>query len=194
MWRRILFWGASVLAVTGLTLTALVAHMLYRASPLELIIYMNPETYHSPFNWAARQVLFAFHPTPDEVIELNAEAGARYAANFPDPVEAEAILKHFLRHGVEIDSVDQGLSGPDPGPGPGWTALHLAAIDPNPQAVRLLLAHGANPDLRDRRGRNALDLARAAQQRHPGVNYAEVIALLETPQGKSGAPGADENR
>lgn len=181
MWRRILFWGASVLAISGLALAGLFAHALYRASPLELIIYMNPASYHFPMNWAARQSLFAFHPTAEDVRELNLEAGARYAAGFPDPVEAEAILKHFLRHGVDINSVEQGPDGADPGPGPGWTALHLAALEPNPPAVRLLLAHGANRNLQDRRGRNALDLARSAQQRHPQSDYAEVIALLERP-------------
>lgn len=172
---------AGSLAIAALAVAALTVHGLYTAKPLELIIFLDAKTYPSAFNWAARNALYWFHPTDEEVRELNSEAGARYAAEFSDPEEAEKLLRHFIEHGVGVDSADQATVS-------GWTALHAAAIEPNPQAVRLLLAHGANPGLRDRRGKTPLDLATEAAQKRPGQDYSQVIALLQGTQGRERKP------
>jgi len=48
-----------------------------------------------------------------------------------------------------------------------WTPLHGAAYYDKPDAVALLLQHGADPTLKDRTGKTALDLA--IQRNHPSV-------------------------
>ncbi len=47
----------------------------------------------------------------------------------------------------------------------GTTALHLAAMTANAQAIELLLKRGADPTLRDAQGKTALDHARAQRAR-----------------------------
>jgi ankyrin repeat protein len=67
-----------------------------------------------------------------------------------DGINVEA-ARALLRHGLSIDIVY-----PD-----GRRPLHLAAEEPDPEAITLLLANGARVDERDANGRSALDLALA---------------------------------
>ncbi|XP_037296255.1 transient receptor potential channel pyrexia isoform X2 [Manduca sexta] len=63
----------------------------------------------------------------------------------------------------------------------GWTPLHAASANARPHCVRLLLAAGSDPNVRDFGGRSALDVAGFAcyngRQINPN-NFAEVIKLL----------------
>jgi ankyrin repeat protein len=63
-----------------------------------------------------------------------------------------------------------------------WTALHVAVVETNVGAVRLLLARGADPTLRTRIDdcETALELARAGGVRKPEEKAAraEIVALL----------------
>ena len=54
----------------------------------------------------------------------------------------------------------------------GSTCLHAAARGGHGALVKLLLQHGADPAARDRTGKRALELARAA-------GHVEAVALLE---------------
>ncbi|HZI80584.1 MAG TPA: ankyrin repeat domain-containing protein [Vicinamibacterales bacterium] len=64
-----------------------------------------------------------------------------------------------------------------------WTALHCAVVETNVDAVRLLLARGADPALRTRIDdcETALDLARAGGVRKPREKaaLAQIVALLD---------------
>jgi ankyrin repeat protein len=64
-----------------------------------------------------------------------------------------------------------------------WTALMMAVVETNVEAVRLLLARGADPALRTRIDdyETALDIARAAGVRRPELKdeLAAIVALLE---------------
>ena len=53
----------------------------------------------------------------------------------------------------------------------GRTPLFVAAIHGKAEAARFLLAHGAEPNLKDEKGLTALDLA--TSERHPDV--AQVL-------------------
>lgn len=116
--------------------------------------------------------MYAFHPREDEVEALNAEAGARYAALYPDKEIAEQLLPHFLESGVKINSIDRAT-------GTGVTALHSAVLDQNAHAVRLLLDHGADPAKSDLQGRTPLDFARIVAEKQPGDEAQEIVLILE---------------
>ncbi|HEV8396986.1 MAG TPA: ankyrin repeat domain-containing protein [Vicinamibacterales bacterium] len=64
-----------------------------------------------------------------------------------------------------------------------WTALMMAVVETNVEAVRLLLARGANPSLRTRIDdyETALELTRAGGVRKPEEKaaLAQIVALLE---------------
>ena len=55
----------------------------------------------------------------------------------------------------------------------GQTALMIATSVGDPQMVKVLLSKGADPNLRDERGANALTLAKDSDR-------AELIQLLES--------------
>jgi hypothetical protein len=57
----------------------------------------------------------------------------------------------------------------------GGTPLHPAAWSGNPEIIRLLVQHGAEPDVRDNEGRTALDVAGSCRQTD---NYAALKELL----------------
>jgi ankyrin repeat protein len=65
-----------------------------------------------------------------------------------------------------------------------WTALHMAVAETNVDAVRLLLARGADRELRTRIDDcdTPLEMARAGTVRHPEAraDLAAIVTLLET--------------
>ena len=124
--------------------------------------------------WVAtpcRLSLRYFHPTQAEIAALNTEAGAQYIALY-NMEDGPALLRNFQAAGLNINAIDQRTPTK-------WTALHMAAMEPNAKAVRLLLAHGAKPDITDSRGKTPAEAAEEAQLQRPDPRFAEVIALLE---------------
>ena len=69
----------------------------------------------------------------------------------------------------------------------GLTALHTAAAAGLDEVVEVLLAHGANFDATDARGRTPLHLARH-QGRHRRATHARCMLLLEAPLAQRGTP------
>lgn len=62
---------------------------------------------------------------------------------------------------LESDSINTNQPGEN-----GVTALHLAVLKGNEDVVRLLLAEGADPDIKDNSGRTALDYAKENNNLH----------------------------
>lgn len=170
--KKLMIVLALLLALTSSAVAGYFTYHLQQASPLQLIIYMDPERSSKLLRWSARQAFFLFPPTDKEIAELNAEAGARYAATFPRHEEAEALLSHLLGHGVDINSLDINS-------GSGLTALHSAALAADARAVAILLNSGADPHAKDSRGSTPLDLIHKAQANRPDRDFSEVIAILE---------------
>ncbi len=91
------------------------------------------------------------------------------------------MLRLFLSRGIDINARDPYSRG--------WTALHVVYVvsmgEPSAK-VSILLGYDGRIDLRDSDGRTPLDLARLAQQKHPGnSSIAYTIRVLEEAQRKS---------
>lgn len=161
-----------LLLVVAVGVAGVFTYNFANAPPVTLLVYMSSDESPGSIKWGAKKALYGFHPTEDEVQQLNAEAGARYAALYPDETEASKLLKHFLDKGVDVNAVDTTS-------GSGVSALHSAVLERSPFAVDLLLEHGANPALEGEQGRTPLDFARRLQEREPGPEIAKIIATLE---------------
>jgi hypothetical protein len=82
----------------------------------------------------------------------------------------------------------------------GMTAFMIAASDASPECVRALLEGHANPDLRDRLGRTALQIAEdglsSAKEGYKVEGYKKTIDLLRragTKQSTAQTDGASES-
>ena len=80
------------------------------------------------------------------------------------------VIDRLVEAGTPVDAVDQAF---------GRQALRLAAQNGRPAAVRRLLGHGADPNLRDAEGRTPLDLCRPEHRYMDGPGHEEVEAILE---------------
>lgn len=165
---------AAILTLAALMIAIPVswAYTLYQSSPLIVISYMEPGQTPEWVNWSARKAFFHFHPRDKAVENLNAEAGALYAATFPDRETARSMLDHLIRNGVDVNAVDSAT-------GSGLTALHAAALREHEQAVELLLAAGADPSVEDAQGRTPLEFIDELREQGSDKEFGEIIALLE---------------
>lgn len=133
-----------------------------------------------PFSGLCEQYFYRFHPTPDEVKELNTTAGARFAFMAKNESDARRVLKHYLDAGVDINAVDQHMDATLNKKEPRkWTALHGAVLGSHLMEVKLLLEFGASREVRDAKGRTPLELARELQAKNPSPQREEAIRLLE---------------
>lgn len=170
--RRVVFWlvGVAVIGV-GIFYAAFV-HRLRQDIPVQLLAcaHVSPAL----MSWTCKAILRHDSLRPDQVADLNREAGAAYTLYGADSGFADEMLSLFLEKGVDINARNQSVDQH-------WTALHLLAMDGRrPDRITMLLKHGARPDVRDGDGMSALDLARRELQRYPNdPNRAEVVRLLE---------------
>jgi uncharacterized protein len=74
------------------------------------------------------------------------------------------VIDQLIAAGTPVDAVDPAFGG---------HPLRQAASNGRPASVRRLLAHGADPNLRDERGRTPLDLCREGDS--PGREEVEAI-------------------
>jgi hypothetical protein len=91
------------------------------------------------------------------------------AAALRDRTRANEMLAFLLAQGVNLDHADVRT---------GQTALHAAVVDNDPQAVKLLLKHGARTNIRDVRQHTPLELAQQLQQVQPAQDRSRIIQLL----------------
>ena len=177
--KRFFVWGTAAIAIGFTGLYAAFVYETLDDEPLSLIGCIDVEV--PLVAWTCEQVLRHASLTPEQVRDLNAEAGAQYPVSINAPKKAEEMLALFLSRGVDINAGHRQ--------GKNWTALHLAAMSDPPAKVALLLKYGARTDVRDEDGRTPLDLARRSQSRYPNDPYtAETIRLLEAAERKPTPP------
>lgn len=167
---RKLVWGGVAALVVVAGLYAELVRETTHSTPSMLLACMDADY---PWTaWTCKQVLRHDSLKPEQVAELNGDAGARLPVQMKDPAEADDMLTLFLSRGVDIDAGAKSFKG--------RTALQSAAVAGAVGEVTLLLKHGARLDVRDAEGHTALDLARQIGDQHPGEpNRAEVVRLLE---------------
>jgi len=83
--------------------------------------------------------------------------------------ERLAVIDELVDAGTPVDAFDEVW---------GRQALRIAAENGRPASVRRLVELGADPNLRDREGRTALDRCRAEQSRFDGSGHEQVDAIL----------------
>jgi hypothetical protein len=79
------------------------------------------------------------------------------------------VIDQLVAAGTPVDAVDEAFGG---------HPLREAAGNGRPASVRRLLAHGADPNLRDESGRTPLELARQGRAGGGGPGHDEVEAIL----------------
>ncbi|WP_133251404.1 ankyrin repeat domain-containing protein [Pokkaliibacter plantistimulans] len=160
-----------LLVLLGISI-AMVVYRYAQTSPLALVAEASLEPTPAPMKWLAVQSLHYFHPSAEEIADLNQQAGARYLAALPDQAEARRLLQEYQQQGLDLDAKDQQT-------GTGLTALQGAAIGNETAMVSLLLSLGANPLAEDAQGRTALALVEQSQRNRPDMDFSAVLALLK---------------
>ncbi len=176
--RRKFAWVVVVVLVVAVGLYAeLVRETTHHEPPLLLAC---AEVDYPWTAWTCKQVLLHDSLRPDQVAELNSNAGARLPVQIKDPALAEEMLSLFLSRGVDINAGSKHFKG--------RTALHDAAISGAISEVNLLLKHGARLDVRDETGDSPLDYAIMLLRKFPNQpNRAEVVRLLEEAEKRQSA-------
>ena len=91
------------------------------------------------------------------------------ALTFAADHERLPVIDQLIDAGTPVDAVDEAF---------GRQALRVAAQHGRPRSVRRLLHHGADPSLRDDRGRTALDLCQPGHRYLSNPGHDEVDAIL----------------
>ena len=162
-----------VAVASSLLAGALLAYVGYEVAHFPLI-QLQTCIEHPTFmgaSWICRQALYEFHPTKEEVEDMNYSAGIDAALQVENEDEVRQLLKHYQAAGVNINASNRRH------PNLGWTALHLAASGGEARNVRLLLEAGASPTVTDDSGRTALDLVQ--QRTGSTADRIEVMRLLQ---------------
>ncbi|MDB6017048.1 MAG: neurogenic locus notch protein 1-like [Pedosphaera sp.] len=107
----------------------------------------------------------------------------------------ETVIKNFTTRGLRIEDITRYLDAGNDihhrDTKMGWTLLHFAAEDCNPDAIRLLITRGADPNIKENTGRTPLhfavdsDLDTSIQAGRRATDMPTTRALIEL--------GADES-
>jgi hypothetical protein len=165
------FWVSGIAFGVFLAIASWLIHTAYNTELTEVIDCADDPS-QSGMQWMCKKTIYHLRVTPDEVKELNSMAGAYFAVQLDDKVEAEKLLQYFLSRGVDINSVDTQTSDE------GFTALHNAVYSNEPKEVELLLAHGAKADALSSKNQMPLELAKELQLKHAQEDRSQVIKLL----------------
>lgn len=185
-------WTAGLLAAVVVAGTGFVVFKL-RTMPLASLESCAEGAQLPGLSWACDQALHTVRPSAEDIREMNRSAGAIWIVDLKkNDAELARLLSRFVAAGLDMNATDQAN-----GVGAGWTALHLAVGTPDVRGIRLLLAAGADPNVKDRLGRTPLALLRERAAQFPGdPRSAEAEQVLMSTQqrpartGTTTAPGS----
>jgi ankyrin repeat protein len=116
-------------------------------SPLHLALMKNPDssTLDNLFNLIIKSP-----------VKSNLEESFQLISQYLDPTKrfVNTVMNSLLEKGVDINAINSD----------GNTALHLAVLNGNLEMVNFLLNHGAKFDIKDKNGKNALELIKDENQ------------------------------
>lgn len=122
--------------------------------------------------WACSKAMYASHPTPEEVAELNNMGAAIWLLSLPED-DSRSLLKHFIAAGLDVNAIDQRPNTR------GWTSMHSAVLEGDAKAVRLLLEAGAAIELENGRKPTPRDLLQSQIGKDPNdPALAEIQKLF----------------
>lgn len=136
---RLVKWLLIALAVAVLAFAGLYGYHLRSLDAVGLLSCMDAPPFPGS-RWACSKVMYASHPTPDEVKELNDIGGAVSLLVLPED-ESRRLLRHYIARGLDVNAIDQRPRTQ------GATSLGSAIVFRDVKAVRLLLEAGAKLDL-----------------------------------------------
>jgi hypothetical protein len=168
--KRAIAWGVGVSAFLALGVYGEFVREAMQFSPSMLLVWIDGSP--SLSGWTCKQILIRNSLKPEQVVELNQDAGTRYPIYLKSPELAEEMLSLFIARGVDVNAGNERTRH--------WTALHGTVFDGKPDRVAMLLRHGARVDVRGTDGMSPLDYARREQQKALNdPNRAEIVRLLE---------------
>lgn len=133
------------------------------------------ESAPSGFDRSHRHLIDAIRQRDTDAL-IDAVESGQVDANFTDDV-GQTLLNWSSAFGT-VDMVTYLCDkGADVNKGQRSSSLHYAACFGRPDVVKILLKHGANPDLRDEEGKTALDKARERSEE----GHQQVATILESP-------------
>lgn len=170
---RLIRWLLAAITVTALAFTGLYAYHLRNLDFVGLLSCMETPPFPGS-KWACTKVMYASHPTADEVAELNKLAGAISLLSLPEE-EARRLLNHFVAAGLDVNAVDQRPKTL------GWTSMHSAVAERDVKAVRLLIEAGAKVDPENGRKPSPREILQSKLAKHPeDPTLAEIQKLLSS--------------
>lgn len=170
--HRLFYWLTSALVFCVLGFYFLGAfYLVYSEESLgrPLICANGEEPLYSKV--ACEKAIYLYRGTKTDIDTINFDGnGLLYVVGMHDKKQAERILKFFLNHGININQQygDSKL-----------TVLHMVATDSEAeQEVTLMLAHGAQKNIKDKWGRTPLDILEDFQKKHHKTYLEPVVKLL----------------
>lgn len=102
----------------------------------------------------------------EEINLLNNDGEFGSIFTLRDPELVKKSLSNLVAQGLNINAIKKDYNSE---PARGWTALHVAAFGGNDymSEVEILLENGADPNIKDAKGRTPLDLAKIALSNYP---------------------------
>ena len=171
---RAVKWMLAVVAVAALAVAGLYTYHLRNQDVVSLLSCMETPPFPGS-KWACSKAMYASHPTPDEVAQMNSMAGAIGLLSLPED-ESRQLLKHFIAAGLDVNALDQREKTR------GWTSLHSAVFEGDAKAVKLLLEAGAKVDLENARKPGPREILESQLSKRPGdAGLVEIQKMLGSP-------------
>jgi hypothetical protein len=182
MFKKILYVFISIFVLVGAVFLYAVVDFCYK-QPITVVLTCANGS--GPFpSWMCLRGIYLMRGNKEEISSLNllensesASSAVFFSVMLKNKTEAKKMLEFLLSRGIDING-RTGVMGQE-------TPLMSVVASGDINAVNLLLANGANTELTDDTGKNALQIAKKWQNNSPHKeDYSKIIKLLEEHKGR----------